>query len=189
MQFFSNEKRLMPEDYKSSKMFTWEGTPEQVTIMKSIGYNPVVLELRDIVPGVQTGMIDVVPVAPMFALAGQFYRNTPHMLKVNWVPIVGATVISERTWKAMKPGARKALKEAAAEAGDKLRAHRDSIDENAIKAMQKRGLIVHEMTPEMEKQWLEFIQPVWPQVRGTLVPEDMFDKAMTLLREYRAKNG
>ena len=55
-------------------------------LMKSLGYTPVVLELTDILPSLQTGMIDTVPAAPLWALAAQFDRTAPHMLRINWVP-------------------------------------------------------------------------------------------------------
>lgn len=185
VQFFSKHPRLMPDDYKSARIFAWAGTNAQVTIMKSLGYRPVVLELSDIVPSVQTGMIDVVPVAPMWALAGQFYRNTPHMLRINWVPIVGATVITNKAWNAMRPDARDALTEAAVVAEQKLRVHRNTIDDGAIEAMKKRGLVVHEPTPEIDAAWRKFIEPVWPVIRGKLVPAATFDKVQNLLAEYR----
>ena len=134
VQFFSDKPRTMPEDFLDAKIFTWAGTREQENIMKSMGYRPVVLDLSDVLPAVQTGMIDVIPAAPVWALAGQFYRDAPHMLRVNWVPVVGGTVLSLRTWNAMRPAARIALGEAAAKAEITLRAHRSQLDEGASAA-------------------------------------------------------
>lgn len=185
VQFFSNKKRVTPEDFKDAKIFTLTGTKDQASIMKSIDYTPVVLSLADIAPSVQTGMVDVVPVAPMWALAGQFYSDVPHMLRMNWVPVMGATLIRMQTWKKMKPEARQAMSEAAVEAAKTLRAHREGLDQRAIDEMKERGLIVHEMTPELEKQWQAFIQPIWPKIRGSLVPADMFDRVQNILAEYR----
>lgn len=185
VQFFSNKKRVTPQDFKDAKIFTLTGTKDQASIMKSIDYTPVVLSLADIAPSVQTGMVDVVPVAPMWALAGQFYKDVPHMLRMNWVPVMGATLIRMQSWKKMKPEARQAMTAAAAEAAKMLRSHREGLDERAIEEMKKRGLIVHEMTPELEQQWQDFIRPIWPQIRGNLVPADMFDRVQSILSEYR----
>lgn len=185
VQFFSSKKRVSPKDFHDAKIFTLTGTKDQASIMKSINYTPVVLPLADIAPGVQTGMVDVVPVAPMWALAGQFFKDVPHMLRMNWVPVMGATLIKMETWNKMKPEARTAMTEAAKVAAKKLRSHREGLDERAIEEMKKRGLIVHTMTPELEKEWQEFIKPVWPMIRGKLVPADMFDKVQNILAEYR----
>lgn len=185
VQFFSDRPRTMPEDYRGAKIFTWAGTKDQENIMKSMGYRPIVLEMSDVLPAVQTGMINVIPAAPVWALAGQFYRKTPHMLRINWVPIVGATVLSNETWDAMRPEARVALTEAAAEAEATLRAHRRRLDDGAVEAMRQRGLTVHEPTPEIEQAWQRLMEPVMPKIRGTLVPAETFDTVQSLLADFR----
>lgn len=188
VQFFSDRPRVMPEEYLDAKIFTWAGTKDQENIMKSMGYRPVVLEMSDVLPAVQTGMIDTIPAAPVWALAGQFYRRTRHMLRINWVPIVGATVLSSRTWEAMRPEAREALTEAATEAEATLREHRRSLDEGAVEAMRQRGLTVHEPTTEVEEAWRRMMEPVMGRIRGSLVPADTFDTVRSLLVEYRGKH-
>lgn len=185
VQFFSTVPRLKPQDYKSARIFAWAGTPTQIDIMKSLDYHPVVLELSDILASLQTGMVDVVPVPPMWALAFQLYGTTSHLLHMNWVPIVGATVITTRTWNAMRPEARDAIRNAAVKAGATLRAHRAVQDDDTIKAMQAHGLTVHQVTPEIEQEWQELIRSVWPRIRGRLVSAEMFDRVQSLLTEYR----
>jgi TRAP-type C4-dicarboxylate transport system substrate-binding protein len=186
VQFFSTKPRMLPEDYKDAKIFAWAGTKDQQAMMISLGFNPVVLDLPDLLPALQTGMVDVVPVAPMWALTGQFYRYAPHMLKMNWVPIVGATVLSMKTWNAMRPEARAAMTEAAAEAEEELRSYREELDGNAIRAMEERGLTVYEATADAEKTWTDLVESVWPMIRGTMVPRDTFDRVHQLLAQYRA---
>ena len=187
VQFFSNAPRILPEDYRSAKIFAWAGDIPQVELMKSLGYTPVVLELTDILPSLQTGMIDTVPAAPLWALAGQFDRTAPHMLRINWVPIVGAVVMTQRAWDAMTPAGREALMRASTEAGAKLRAHRDARDEDIIRALEQRGLKVTSPTSEVERAWQELARRAWQDgVRGGMVPADMFDNVERLLAEYRA---
>lgn len=185
VQFFSKSPYTRPEQFKSSRIFAWAGDNAQVDLMKSMGYRPVVLELSDILPSLQTGMIDTVPAAPLWALVGQFDRTASHMLRVNWVPIVGAVVMSEKAWESLSPAGRAALTKAAAEAGEALRAQRGTRDDEIIKAMESRGLKSLPMTPETERAWRDLAQASWPKVRGTMVPADMFDRVVRLLAEYR----
>lgn len=153
--------------------------------MISLGFDPVVLDLPDLLPALQTGMVDVVPVAPMWALSGQFYRYAPHMLDVDWVPIVGATVLSLKTWNAMRPEAREAMTAAAASAEQTLREYRETLDRDAIGAMQERGLEVHRPSPGAEQEWEQLIKSVWPRIRGSMVPPATFDRVHELLGDYR----
>ena len=59
----------------------------------------------------------------------------------------------------------------------------------ALEAMKKRGLTVHEVTPELEKEWRQFAEGVYPQMRGTMVPAEIFDEVRQLVSEYRATGG
>jgi TRAP-type C4-dicarboxylate transport system substrate-binding protein len=185
VQFFTKDPIWTPEEYKRAKIFTWSGDKVQASVMKSLGYSPVSIPIADIMPALETGMLDAVPIAPLWGMIGQFDRVTKHMLRINWVPIVGATVMRRATFEAMKPEAREALAAAARKAGTELRAHRVKQDEEAIGAMQKRGLQVREMTPELERAWRSVAESSYPMVRGTMVPADTFDRVRAILAEYR----
>lgn len=186
VQFFTKEDVATPEQYKRLRIFAWSGDIVQASVMKSQGFHPVPIPLADILPGLETGMIDTVPVAPLWALVGQFDRITRHMMRINWVPIVGATIIRRQTLEAMKPEAREALRAAARTATDKLRAHRGEQDDASIKAMQGRGLQVKVLTPELERAWREIAEKSWPHVRGTMVPAETFDQVQAILAQYRS---
>jgi TRAP-type C4-dicarboxylate transport system substrate-binding protein len=187
VQFFSKKPLKTPEDFRDQRLFAWAGDNAQVEIMKSLGYRPVVIEVADVLPALQTGMIDAAPLATMWSLVYQIDRAAPHMLPVKWVPIVGAAVMTRSAWEAMRPEAREVLRDISVKATTKLREHRRNIDEDAMRAMQGRGLHVTEMTPETERAWVQLATNAWPRIRGTMVPADTFDRVQKLLAEYRSK--
>lgn len=185
VHFFSKAPLTMPDQFKSSRMFAWAGNNTQVDFMKSLGYRPVVMELTDILPSLQTGMIDTVPAPPVWAMVVQLDRPAPYMLRINWAPIVGAVVVTTKSLDAMSPAGRAALLAAAAEAGEKLRAQRGARDDETIKALEQRGLKVLNPTPEIEQAWDALARKAWPMVRGGLVPAETFDEVQRLLAEFR----
>jgi len=186
VRFFSKEPGLRPDDYKKMKFFAWAGESEQQEIMKSLGYTPVPLETSDILPAIQTGMINAVPSTPYFALATQVYNSAPNMLDINWAPIVGALVITRKAWDEMTPEAQATVREAGAKAGAQIRARaRQEVDE-AVEAMKKRGLSVNKPNAEQMKEWNELADKLYPRIRGKMVPAETFDEVFRLLKEYRA---
>jgi TRAP-type C4-dicarboxylate transport system substrate-binding protein len=187
VQFFTREPITHPAQFKRTRIWAWGGHPAQVDIMKSLGFRPAALPIADILPGLETGLIDTVPVAPLWALIGQFDRVTGYMLPINWVPIVGATVFRKQRFDAMPPHVREAVMTAARAGGEKLRAHRTVQDEESIRAMQNRGLTVQTITPEIEQAWRDVAAAAWPQLRGSMVPADTFDKVQASLEAYRAR--
>ena len=56
----------------------------------------------------------------------------------------------------------------------------------SIKSMEKRGLTVTRVTPEIEAEWRTAAEAVYPMIRGKIVPEDIFDQALRLIKECRA---
>jgi TRAP-type C4-dicarboxylate transport system substrate-binding protein len=188
VRFFSKEPALRPDDYKKMKFFAWGSETEQQDIMKSLGYTPVPLETNDILPAIQTGMINVVPSTPYFALAGQIYNTAGQMLDINWAPIVGALVITKKAWDDMSPEAQASLRAASDKAGVALRNQaRGEVDE-AVAAMKKRGLVVNRPNAEQMREWNELADKLYPRIRGSMVPADTFDEVMRHLKAYRAAN-
>jgi TRAP-type C4-dicarboxylate transport system substrate-binding protein len=185
VRFFSKEAAVRPDDYKRMKFFSWGAELEQQAIMKNLGYTPVPLETADILPSIQTGMINVVPSTPYFALASQIYNTAPHMLEINWAPIVGAMVVTTKAWDAMTPAGQLALRAAGEKASVQLRAQaRREVDE-AVDAMKKRGLIVHKPNAQEMQEWNDLAEKLYPRIRGTMVPADTFDEVFKHVKAYR----
>ena len=154
--------------------------------MKGLRYQPVAIETADILPGLQTGLIDAVPATPFFALAGQFNGPAPYMLDIKWAPIVGACVVTRKAWEAMSAEGRNELRSAAADAAIELRRRARTEDLESIEAMKRRGLKVTTLTPELEVQWHALADAVYPSIRGNSVPADVFDETLRLVAEFRA---
>jgi TRAP-type C4-dicarboxylate transport system substrate-binding protein len=186
VRFFSKEAALRPDDYKRMKFFAWGSEPDQQNIMKSLGYTPVPLETTDILPAIQTGMINVVPSTPYFALATQVYNTAPHMLDINWAPIVGALVVTRKAWDGMSPAVQTALRAASDKAGAQIRTKARQEVEEAVDAMKKRGLTVNKPNPAQMKEWNDLAEKLYPRIRGTMVPNETFDDVMAHLKTFRA---
>jgi TRAP-type transport system periplasmic protein len=185
-RLFSNRPVLHPDDMRKLKLFTWSGCPEEVGVYKSAGFNAVPLETVDIVPSLQTRLIDAVPAPPFFAMVSQIDTRAPYMLDLNWAPLVGALVVRAETWNRIPSATRTALLASAAAAGRQIKAiSRREMDE-AVAAMEKRGLHVTKVTPEVESEWRQVAEAVYPGIRGSIVPADIFDQTLQILAEYRA---
>jgi TRAP-type C4-dicarboxylate transport system substrate-binding protein len=189
VRYFSTKPMLAPEDLKKNKVFVWAGSPAQVDIMKRAGYNPVSLETADIVPGLTTGLITAVGVPPIVALVSGFDKRAPHMIDLNWAPMVGACVIKKDIWDKLAPASKDAMLKAAAEAGKQIKSNNRKEAEEALEKLKKNGLIVHSVSPAMEAKWRAAAEEVYPQIRGKLVPADIFDEVTRLVNEYRAAGG
>jgi len=186
VRFFSKQPLLAPDNLRNTKLFVAANRPAELDIYRSVGCNPVPLEVADILPGLQTGLIDCVCMPPSIALAMQVDGIAPHMLDMNWVPLVGAAIITKKTWDSFPPETQVVLHKTALEAGKQIKA--DSRRENleSIEAMRKRGLKVHALTPEVDAEWDQMVAKTFPKVRGIAVPADIYDEVVSQLKTFRA---
>jgi len=186
VRFFSKQPVVRPDDLRQTRLFVWAGSATDVDTYRSVGVNPVPLETVDILPGLQTGLIDAVPLPPTIALASQVYSVAPNMLDLAWAPLVGAAVITRQTWEAVPLEGREGLRRAAKEAGRLIKAdgRRESVE--SVVAMRKHGLRVHAVTPDVEAEWRREVEAAYPKIRGVIVPGDIFDEVVNQLKAYRA---
>jgi TRAP-type C4-dicarboxylate transport system substrate-binding protein len=186
VRFFSKQPVITPDDLKKTKLFVWAGGSAEADIYRSVGCNPVSLETVDILPSLQTGLINAVPMPPTYALAGQVDSAAPNMLDLAWAPLVGALVMTKKTWDAIPPEGQAVLRKTSAETGKLIKqdGRRESVE--SVEAMRKRGLKVHPVPPEAEAQWRREVEAIYPKIRGHLVPEDIFDMVVEQLKIYRS---
>jgi TRAP-type C4-dicarboxylate transport system substrate-binding protein len=189
VRFFSTTPAIHPDDFKKFKIYTSSGNSDQVDLMRSLGYNPVPLDTADILTGLRTGLIDAISIPPNLALMYQCYTVAKNMLDLKWSILSGATIVRKDTWDSIDPALRKQFLEAAAEAGEKIRSAVRREEKESIAAMQKKGLVVHPVPPEVMKEWLALTDIVYPKIRGNTVPADIFDEVQRLVAEYRAKES
>ncbi len=173
-------------DLQQAKLYTSAGDDGMVQWYKENGFQPVPLELTDVLMGLNTGLIDAYPSPPYGALVFQWYRQTSHMLDIPLSPVFGATVMTERAWARIDEADRTALLEAAAEMQAFLFDEVPRQDEEAVAEMQKRGLTLSTVAePEVAllRAIVDTLTATW---RGDRVPADIYDAALAARSAFRA---
>jgi TRAP-type C4-dicarboxylate transport system substrate-binding protein len=170
---FCDEPRRTPAEAKTAKVWAWEGDPRSVDAYRAAGLQPVVLSATDMVPSLQTGMIDCVPTVPLYALTAHIFDKANHMMDAAWSYLVGATIVRKDTWEKIDPALRHKLQAIAVELGKKVDAEVKRLNADAVAAMGKQGMKV---VPTDPAPWRTAMQKVWPIVRGGVVPAPFFDE-------------
>jgi TRAP-type C4-dicarboxylate transport system substrate-binding protein len=186
VHFFSKDPIVTPAEAKALKLFQWSGDTNLVQLYKETGFHPVPLSTNDLLPGLQTGMVNGFTSTPLVALAFQWFGLAPNMADLRYAPLTGATVIEKRAWEKIPPGLRPKLLEASRRAGLRLRAEIRRLNQEALGVMVKNGLKIHKVPPEIQAQWRKMVENVYPQVRGKIMPVEAFDTVKGYRDVYRA---
>jgi TRAP-type C4-dicarboxylate transport system substrate-binding protein len=189
VHFFSKTPARTPDDFRRLKLWITPGDPEAEKIYKDLRFNPVPVATTEMLTQLKTGYIDAFDVPPAFALADQSFALAPYMMDLKWAPLVGATLVSRKTWEKIPQHLRPALLQAARDAGDRLRAEARKFGDDAIAEMRKRSLKVMELSGEERAAWTRLMEGAYPSFRGKLVSAQMFDEVKRLRDEFRANHA
>ena len=185
VHFFTKEPAKTLDDIRKLKLWISTGDPTTERLYKDLGFNAIPLPVTDMLTSLQTGLIEAFQAPPLFAMLERSYEAAKNMIDIPWAPLIGATIISNRVWQRIPADIRPQLLSAAKKAGDEMRDEIRRLDRDAITQMKKRGLKVVEPDAATLADWRRQTEAAYPKLRGTMVPEDLFDQVKRLRDDYR----
>jgi TRAP-type C4-dicarboxylate transport system substrate-binding protein len=175
VRMFCTKAYKTPEEAADAKFFAWDGDPGSIEAFKLSGFRPVVLASTDIVPSLQTGMINCVSQAPAYVLAARLFDRANKMIDYPWTYLIGATLVKKEAWDKVPADLRPKLVAIAREVGAKVDAEVKKLNDDAVEAMKKQGLEVVKVDPA---PWQKAAERSWPAIRGKVVPVAFFDEVV-----------
>ena len=97
--------------------------------------------------------------------------------------------LRKESWEKISPDVRVELLKVAVEAGREIKSRGRAEANEAVVAMQKRKLVVTQMTPEALALWDAAADRIRDRIRGPVVPPDLYDAVHAHLKDFRAKGG
>lgn len=186
VHFFTKTPVRTPAELRRLKLYTGAGDPESEKLYREFGLQVVPLAITDLLPSLQTNLIQAFDVPPLFALLDQSFGVAKNMIDLKWAPLSGATVLSRKAWDRIPEGQRAEFIRAARAASEKARAEIRKLGDDAVVEMQKRGLNVVKLDAAALAEWRREAERAYPKLRGRIIPADLFDEVVRLRDEYRA---
>jgi TRAP-type C4-dicarboxylate transport system substrate-binding protein len=183
VRLFSTKPIKGPADFTNAKIFVWDGDPKSVDAWKAAGFKPVVLSSTDVIPSLQTGMIDTIASAPLYALTARLYQKAKYMTDLPWAVLTGATVVRKELWDKIPADQRAKVQAIAVEYGKKINDEVRKENEAAVATMKGQGMV--EVKADSVADWQAAADRANQVVRGGVVPASAFDEVLKLRDEYR----
>jgi TRAP-type C4-dicarboxylate transport system substrate-binding protein len=186
VRFFSTKKyETFKALQQNGKIFTWDGDPASAEAWRAGGFHPVVMSSTDIVPSLQTGLIDTVSLAPLYAYSSRVFERAKFMMDVPWAVLTGAMVVKKEDWDKVPADMKPKLLALAAEYGKKISVEVRKMDADALTNMKQQGLVV--ISPPDAADILKAAQATYKVIRGKVVPAEIFDEVQKLVNEAHAQ--
>jgi TRAP-type C4-dicarboxylate transport system substrate-binding protein len=189
VRLFSRDPVVVMDDLRKQKLFTWAGDPELAEGYKVQGLKVVPLPVPEIFSGLQSGLIDALYAAPVAALSYQWFGLANHMTELKVLKLIGATVVTHKTWNKIKPEVRDDVAAAAVEAGGNAREKIRNFEDEAIRVMQEHGLVIHTVTDEQAAEWEVSSRESWAVYMKSAVPPELVVRVEALRDEYRKQQA
>ncbi len=184
IRIFCTKPYRTPAEMSDAKMFAWDGDPASVDAWKAAGFRPVVLSSTDVVPSLQTGMVNCVANVPLYLLTSRLFERASAMIDAPWGYLTGATLVRKDAWDKVPADLRPKLLAIAREIGARVDADVKKLNDEAIVAMKKQGL---EVVSVDQAAWRAAAEKAWPVVRGKVVPAPFFDEVLRDRDQFRAQ--
>ncbi len=181
--WFTRHPVRTPDDLRPQRIFTWAGDAEAPKLWKAAGFLPVPLSAMDVLPGLETGLIDAVDATPLTVASFQWFGTAKHMTNLPWAVLTGALIITQEVWMKIPDDLRPLLEDAVMKRTLRIKEEIRYMDNEAIEVMKAHGLKVIDITAAEKAQWEELLSRFELTLRGTLVDTLMFDRALELKRE------
>jgi TRAP-type C4-dicarboxylate transport system substrate-binding protein len=181
VRFFVPDPEPSMAGLKKARMHVFAGDDQLLELWKTMGINAIPLPGTDVLPGLQSGMVNAFFTTPVMAYASQWFAFTPYMIEMPWAPMIGAIIVSKRAWKKVPEPLRPKLKAVAEEKSRLLGAEMLRLESQAISEMQKRGLTLVKPDCQQIKQWQSLTKTAYPKFKNKNgIPDEWFEAALAI---------
>jgi TRAP-type C4-dicarboxylate transport system substrate-binding protein len=186
IHIFSNTPLKSKADLAQTKLWAWVDDPIVRKLFEQLGANGVPLGVPDVLPSLQTGLINACYGSPLTMLALQWYTKVKHMTSMHITQAIGATVMVKKDFDKLPADLQKVVLSDSKDLQEKLL--KQIRDENArsINAIKQAGVQVDESPKEMVAQFEEQAKAIRPKLEPSVYSHEFREKVEKLLADYRA---
>jgi TRAP-type C4-dicarboxylate transport system substrate-binding protein len=174
------------ESLQNSKVWVPEGDKVGLTVFKGLGITPISLPISDVFTGLQTGLIETVPVNPTSAIAFQWHSSTAYMTDIPITFLIGLLALKKSEFDKLTAADQAALLEEMGAVFMRLD-ELNRIDNEAAKAaLQQQGITFVMPAPGEAERWREIArEAVDKMVEEGVISQTIVEQVRGHLQTFR----
>lgn len=186
----SNEPVRSHADLKGKKVWLPEGDLISYEAMKAVQLSPVALPLTDVLTGLQTGLVDIVAIPPVVALALQWHTKVKYVTRTPVLYVMGFLAIQNKAFERLDVADRNVVAEVMSGIYARIDAASEKESVAATQALINVGL--REVVPDAGE--FEAIRARMVETNRAMAQQGMFsmdalEKMQGYIAEYRASES
>lgn len=144
-------------------------------MLQALGASPVSLNLVELSPALQQGVIDGLNAPIDIMLAYKWNESVKHLTYAPAYIGYYPWMVNAKWWNGLPADLRKIIQDTAVEVARAHRARSEAETQKALAGLKASGVETHVQTPEERKAWIEATLPVWQQFEP-VVGKDLIEK-------------
>ena len=184
--FLTNAPVRVPTDLQQQKVWVPQNDVVSARLAQSIGVTPIPLTLADVLPSLQTGLIDTVAVSPIGAIALQWHTRVDYLTDIPLMYFCGVMSLSGKSFSKLSAEDQGIVREVFGKAFELIEARNRSDNVKAFDALMNQGVKSVALTDTEINAWLAMQQPAeqMMQSEGQLSTAALA-RIKALVREFR----
>ena len=157
--FLTTEPVRVPADLQQQKVWVPQNDVVSARLAQSIGVTPIPLTLPDVLPGLQTGLVNTVAVSPMGAIMLQWHTRVAHITDIPLMYFCGVISLTGKSFNKLSADDQAVVKTVFGKAF-KLIDERNRLDNvKAFEALTNQGVDTVVLTEAERDAWLAMQAP------------------------------
>ena len=157
--FLTAEPVRVPNDLQQQKVWVPQNDVVSARLAQSIGVTPIPLTLPDVLPSLQTGLIDTVAVSPIGAIALQWHTRVDYLTDIPLMYFCGVMSLSGKSFSKLSAEDQGIVREVFGKAFELIEARNRSDNVKAFDALMNQGVKSVALTDTEINAWLAMQQP------------------------------
>jgi TRAP-type C4-dicarboxylate transport system substrate-binding protein len=186
VHIFSNIPLKSRGDLAQTKLWAWVDDPIVRSLFTQLGANGVPLGVPDVLPSLQTGLINACYGSPLSTLALQWYTKVKYMTSMHIAQAIGATVMAKKDFDKLPPDLQQVLLKDSKELEAKVLKQIRDENNKSMNSLKQAGIQVVDTPPEMVKDFEKEAIALRPKLEPSVYTHEFRVKLEKLISDYRA---
>ncbi len=173
------------QELGKTRVWAWDSDPISLALLDVFDTPAVPLSLLNVLPSLQTGVIDGVYGSPLAIVTMQWFRYVKYVTAVPLGFASGVIVMDKRGFDALPPDIQSLQQELGKKYTRRITQRVCEDNERAMKLMRQRGLEVVNPDPQALDDLDKRVPQVWNRFVGTLYSRELLQEVQRAIADVR----
>ena len=186
----SNNPIRSLEDLKGKKVWIPRDDMVSEVGMRVLGLSPITLPITDVLTGLQTGLLDIVAISPIGAIAFQWHVKVRYVTDTPLAYLFATLVVDKRAFDQLNPADQAVMREVMGGIYDYFNHQSRKDNQEAFAALINHGLQSVKPSPEEEVLWRRKAEAVKLKLKKDgAFSADLYGEMEGYLSDFRSRTS